>query len=450
LEVGLPVALYKPKRIADGIPPYAVALAEIGRAGRLAIYAGAGLSLAEPAGLPTGPMVAKRLYERLQGAFPQIEDVDPEDLTAVADAVAALESGEDALRFTVVEVAEFTSAVPTYGHQVLALLVLEGVVDVLTTNWDDCVERGGGSERVMSIVTEYDLRNVSPRAVLKIHGCATQPSSLLITSSHLDAPPTWVADQTRARLGASVVVFVGIGDVAGYVKKRLEEAIQDVGNVDNVRVVAPGIVDAWDGSQWSQLAPGLSESHRIAETADAFLDHLAAAYVHVTLATASAGLQSAPVFAAAFNAAASGLGQHNAATVLEWVRHVGVVARPGSPVLSADSLTEALTALGKLAGADIRITRDRTVEYRDGQLEVLAAVGPQSAARLRREAQNRLELHLGNGVEPRFLVAGGIGWGPAEGFTTVDVMGDGSDSDVLDGPLNVLPDIVRVEQVLTA
>jgi hypothetical protein len=45
----------------------------------------------------------------------------------------------------------------------------EGVVDVLTTNWDDCIERGGGSERVSSIVTEHDLLHVAPKAVLKIH-----------------------------------------------------------------------------------------------------------------------------------------------------------------------------------------------------------------------------------------------------------------------------------------
>src|SRR5205823_2588936 len=144
------------------------------------------------------------------------------------------------------------------------------------------------------------------------------------------------------RLGTSVVVFVGIGDVAGYVQKRLEEAIEDVGNVDNIRVVSPGINDGWVGSQWAELVPGLIADHRFAETADAFLEKLGAAYVHITLAAVSAGLQDEAALAAAFDAASSGLRQHDALTVLEWARHAGVVARAGAPVLSTEAMAEAL------------------------------------------------------------------------------------------------------------
>jgi hypothetical protein len=440
---------HTPAAIDVGVPPYAIALAELGRAGRLVIYAGAGLSRAEPAGLPSGADVAKRLYHRLHDAFPEIDGVDDTNLTAVADAVAALPNGEDALRFTAAQVAEFTAATPTYGHRVLALLLLEGIVDALTTNWDDCVERGGRSERVSSVVTEHDLLHVAPRSVLKIHGCATQPLSLLITSTHLEAPPTWVSDQTRARLGTSVVVFVGIGDVAGYVRKRLEEAIEDVGNVHNIRVVSPGINDGWDGSQWAELVPHLAADHRFAESADAFLEKLGAAYVHVTLAAVSAALQNDAALADAFDAASSGLRQHDPLTILEWARHAGVVPKAGVPVLSTEQMAEALLALGKLSGADIKITRDWTVETPDGPVEVLVAVGAQSAARMRREAQNRLEHHVGNGVAaPKFLVSGGIGWTTAAQPDDGDIIGGGAAGDVLDGPLNGTPEILRVAEVL--
>lgn len=337
---------HTPTTIGAGVPPYAVALAEHGRAGRLVIYSGAGLSRAEPAGLPTGAEVAQRLYHRLRDAFPAIDGVDEGSLTAVADAVAVLDHGDEALRFTAVQVAEFTTATPTYGHRVLALLLLEGIVDALTTNWDDCVERGGGFERVSSVVTEHDLLHVAPKSVLKIHGCATQPSSLLVTSADLHSPPTWVVDQTRARLGTSVVVFVGIGDVAGYVQERLKEAISDVGNVGNIRVVSPDIGEGWVGSQWAALVPGLTAERRFAETADAFLEKLGAAYVHITLAAVSAGLQDEAALATAFDAASSGLRQHDALTVLEWARHAGVVARAGAPVLSTEAMAEALVAVG--------------------------------------------------------------------------------------------------------
>ena len=79
--------VYQPTTIGTGVPPYAVALAERGRAGRLVIYAGAGLSRAEPAGLPSGSQVAELVYHRLRVPFPEIDGCDPHDLTAVADAV---------------------------------------------------------------------------------------------------------------------------------------------------------------------------------------------------------------------------------------------------------------------------------------------------------------------------------------------------------------------------
>lgn len=444
------VMIHQPARIDAGVPPYAIALAEHGRSGRLVIYAGAGLSRDEPAGLPSGAEVAQRVYDRLCVPFPAIKGCDPQDLTAVADAVAALENGEEALRLTAVQVAEYTTATPTYGHRVLALLLLEGIVDVLTTNWDTCVERGGGPEGVSSIVTEHDLLHVAPKSILKIHGCATQPASLLITTAHLDAPPTWVADQTRARLGTSVVVFVGIGDVAGYVRKRLQEAIEDVGNVNNIRVVTPDINDGWDESQWAALAPGLEVSHRFAETADAFLEKLSAGYVYVVLSAVAADLQVEPGVANAFNAAVSAMKQHDALTVLEWARHTAVVPEPGTPVLGTASMAEALVALGKLAGENLKITRDRILTAPDGNLEVLVALGPQPAGRIRREAQNRLERHIGNGMpEPRFLVAGGIGWLADGHLAAENILGDGDVDDVLDGPLNVSPEIIRAETVVS-
>jgi hypothetical protein len=73
---------HTPQSIDAGCPAYAVSLAERGRAGGLVIYAGAGLSRAEPAGLPSGVEVARRLYDRLRGAFPAIQTFNPADLTA--------------------------------------------------------------------------------------------------------------------------------------------------------------------------------------------------------------------------------------------------------------------------------------------------------------------------------------------------------------------------------
>lgn len=107
--------VHHPAAISSDLPAYAVAIAQRARTGRVTIYAGAGLSLAEPAGLPTGAAVAEKIHARLKDAFPALNGVDRRDLVAIADAVAGLNGGEDALRLVAVQAAEFTTATPTYG-----------------------------------------------------------------------------------------------------------------------------------------------------------------------------------------------------------------------------------------------------------------------------------------------------------------------------------------------
>lgn len=444
---------HQPSAIDSELPPYAVALAQRARSGRLVIYAGAGLSFAEPAGLPSGAEVAKRLHARLKGAFPPLAGVDHDDLVAIADAVAGLPGGEEALRLTAVEVAEFTTAAPTCGHVTLALMLLEGVIDVLTTNWDNCIERGGLPAHVPSVVTAQDLLDVVGRRVLKIHGCATRPQSLLLTTAHLSSPPAWVADETRAKLGNAVVVFVGIGDIAGYVKQRLTEAIANVGTVDNIRVVSPGIVTGWDASPWSELVPALDVDHRIPATADGFIEKLGAAYVHLTLGDLAAHVADEAAVAEAFTVGAAALRKHDALTVLAWTRRSGVVSTAGTSVLNSEPMIEAIAALSKAAGPDFVITRDWIIESaaKNMNFEVLTSVGGASAARLRREARNRLEQHLARGVKaPTFLIGGGIGWTTATDALPADIMGDGDAGDVVDGPANVEPTILHAREVLAA
>lgn len=440
--------VHAPLPINVGADAYAVALAERGRSGSLAVYAGAGLSRAEPAGIPTGRAIAERLVARLSGAFPTLASVDATDLPSVADAVASLEGGEEALLQATVRVAEFTTATPTYGHRVLAVLLLEGLTDVLTTNWDNCIERGNANERVSAVITGRDLATISPPSVLKIHGCATQPSSLLITSSHLASPPVWVVDQTRARLGSSTVVFVGIGDVAGYVKLRIQEAIDDIDNVANIRVVSPGIVDNWLETQWAALAPDLLNEHRVAATSDEFLEQLARAYILAVVADMQVSLEDDVTLATLLRTASTALFEHDALTVLNWARQAAVVPTQGTSVLGASSMALALCAMGQLAPDGFSIGSSALMITGRARLEVLVATGYQPAARLEREARNRRSSYAGSGQEiPQFLVAGGIGW-PRYGELPRDILSVGVSDDILDGPLNGAPDILLADEVL--
>lgn len=440
--------IHLPTPISSGVEPFAVALAQRGRSGSLAVYAGAGLSRAEPATIPTGFTIAQRLVDLLGASFKGLGGVNPTDLASVADTVAALNGGEEALLQATVRVAEFTTATPTYGHRVLATLLLEGVLDVLTTNWDDCIERGNQHERVAAVVTAQDLVRIVGPSVLKIHGSATQPDSLLITSAHLASPPTWVVDQTRARLGSSTVVFVGIGDVAGYVKVRITEAIDDVGNVASVRVVSPGIVDQWSSSQWSALAPGLILEHRIPLSADEFLEQLARAYILAVLGDICASLATDVVLTSYMVTAVAALNEHDALTVLTWARQSAVVPTQGSSVLDSSPMALALCAIGRIA-PDGFVIRGKVLILPNGQsLEVLVASGIQTGARMEREARNRLERSVSVGQQPpRFLVAGALG-GAVSTRMPRNILSFGEADDILDGPQNGVPEIHFAEEVV--
>lgn len=438
--------------MTNGVPPYAIALAERALSrGRVAIYAGAGISVAQPTGLPNGSSLAQAIYLKLVTAFPSLNGVDQGDLVAIADSVAALPGGGDALRQTAAHAAEFRTAKPSYGHHLIAYLALEGVIDVLTTNWDTCIERGGDSERLDAVVDQRSLSNGTHLSVLKVHGCATQPASLLITTNDLQNPPTWAREQTHARLGSAVVIFVGIGDVAGYVRQRIEEAIADVGDVSNIRVVSPGIVDRWTDSQWASVAPGLATDHRIPETSDRFLELFGAAYVHVALNSHVAALADDPQIAGDIRAAISALLSTDPLSLLRWARRSAVLTSPGESVLQTSEAARALAALGRLAGATISFDQHQALNTGDGPVEVLVATGTVTSRRLELEASNRLQEYAAKGLQhPRFLVAGGIGWAARNAGLPRDVISELDPGDIIDGPEALVPEILLADEVLAS
>ncbi|TAP44627.1 SIR2 family protein [Arthrobacter sp. S39] len=443
---------HSPSPVTANVPPYAVALAaKAMSSGKIVIYAGAGISLSQPTNLPTGAVLAQIIHTRLKVAFPVLEDIDPRDLVAVADAVAALPGGENALRQTSAIAANFKSAKPGYAHRVLAHLMLEGVIDVLTTNWDNCIERGAGEERLPTVTTYRDLADISPPSVLKIHGCASQPNSLLVTSGHLEDPPHWVREQTHARLGSAVVVFVGIGDVAGYVKQRIEEAINEVGAVENIRVVTPNIESDWDNSQWKAVAPNLQDDHKIAATADVFMEQIASAYIMERFSEHSAGLASDEELTSDLDKATKGLFESDALSVLQWARDVDINPRVGEAVLKSPELGKVLIALGRLAGTSVRLGHNHVFDTDQGPVEVLVATQMVPPRRLVEVAEFRLQAHAHQGEpHPRFVVAGGVGPIPKPRSLPNNIMGESDELDIVDGPLALVPDITHADEVIAA
>lgn len=384
-------------------------------------------------------------------AFPVLDNVEPQDLLAIADAVAALPNGEEALRETSANAAKFTDAKLGYAHKVLAHLMLEGAIDILTTNWDNCIERGAGEERLPTITNEHDLASVTPPWVLKLHGCASRPASLLVTSAHIDQPPTWVQEQTHARLSSAVVIFIGIGDVAGYVERRIKETIHGVGSVENIRVVSPSIKAKWEDSQWKTVAPSLNDDHKIPETADLFMEQLAAAYIVARLDEHSGTLSSERVLADDLETAKTGLLASDSLAILQWARGVDIEPRVGQPVLKSTELGKALIALGRLGVKSARLTHNHIFETDDGPVEVLIATRTVPARRLVEASERRLEEHSNLGEpHPIFLVAGGVGPIPKPNSLPESIVNVADDLDIVGGPLAPVPDIQHADEVLAS
>lgn len=441
---------HSPSSIPVNVPPYAVALAARAvSASKLVIYAGAGISVSAPTSLPSGAGLAKALHTQLKDIFDVLGGVEEWDLLGIADAVAQLPGGEDALRQTSARSANFRSATPGYAHRVLAHLMLEGAIDVLTTNWDSCIERSCGEEQLPTVTNEHDLADVTPPWVLKVHGCASRPGTLLVTTDHLATPPKWVQEQTHARLGSAVVVFIGIGDVAPYVRQRIVEAIDEVGSIDNLRVVSPSISTDWESSQWKSVAPDLREEDKIGVSADQFMEDLGAAYIITRLAEHR--LSAGTSLAAKLDDAKNGLFRSDALTVLQWSRTVDINPRAGESVLKSSEFGKALIALGHLVGASAELKHSRVFDTSHGPVEILVATQTVPTRRLVEVAEARLHGHVSRGEpSPLFLVAGGVGPIPKPEALPQSIMGDADDADIVDGPLALVPNVRHADEVIAS
>ena len=303
---------------------------------------------------------------------------------------------------------------------------------------------------MLVIVSDQDHLETNRPALLKVHGCATRPATVRVTTEELTAPQVWVRDEVNVRLAGSHTVFVGIGDVPPYVRTRIEEANAAVGTGGAVFVVAPEIDDDWDDSPWAEVIPDLPTDRRIAATADQFLDDLASAYIRRTLRQTVEDLDGAPQAADAFNKSRDAFEARTSLDALRWLRRCAFPGAVGASVTREQAFSRVLIALGRLAGAETVDLLPRG-QARAGEVvyEVLAATGNVTASKIRREAQTRLEEYRSVGRPtadlPTFLVAGAVGQLDHGPELPPDVLDASDGDDLIVGPLAVEPTLVRAE-----
>jgi hypothetical protein len=408
---------YQCRAISAPVHAAVMLLAAKAREGKLVVCAGAGLSVAPDAGLPSGQRLGELLNDRLAARLAgYAAPADPRDLLAVADAAIDAFGGLLPLQYEVLTLADFERATPNLAHRALALLLAEGAVSaVLLWNWDTCVERSApDGERVEVALTLEDMQQLHGPSVAKIHGCATRVETLLITSSQLENPPVWADAAFLARLRGATAAFIGIGDVADYAKRRITQLTAELPGLGvDIFVASPRVVSQWEGSVWAELLPELEAERRLEQSADELLDELARVWAAdlvetlVQLSTAFTG-----VHATGMSNLAESLRGLCGPDVIRCIRVAAFRQRFGRSVLRSAETHQALLALGILAGdagATPELFTDGRCRIGDEDYELVILAEAVQATAARSEAFRRAE-HLAGlgriGQEATFLVAG--------------------------------------------
>jgi hypothetical protein len=430
------------------IQPGTVVLADEARKGDLVVCVGAGISF--EARLPSGPKLGRLLNDIYEGEVEgYVAPDDPANLLKVADAAAALEGGDDALRRQVLGLAPFEEAVPAYAHRAIALLLTEGAFTVLSWNWDTCIERATPVPEGLQVARqEVDMQRLSAPQLVKVHGCAQMPSSLLVTSSHLELPPNWTSETFIDRLGKSTMVFVGIGDVADYAARRIDELLEKLDD-GQVSVVSPTIRSEWAENQWSLTMPNLPEERRIGLTADAFFDELARGWLkplRATVRTSSTSLTEPQQ--EGVSKAMNAFGEMDAVAALTWLRKATMYPKSGESVARASAPAETLIAIGELAraaAAEPVFIGPSSCQIGTDRVEVLMTRGLPPSTEVKTELMRRAVEVASAGQarsgEVTFVVAGNcVGDLAFHDAEFSDIVGGTSEhDDVVDGPLAVRP-----------
>jgi len=264
--------VYQPKPLAADVDVAISNIALRALSRNLAIVVGAGVSQAAPTCLPLSPDIARKLKQGLRytplGKY--VEHLPDDDFVAITD-IATAQSADalQIIRSTILNSFDFKTAEPNYAHLVIALLMAEAGVHVLSTNWDTCIERAANAaySDVVACRLPQELHGGGTSALLlKIHGCAEVEGSILVSSHETAQPPWWVTHQIGAAVERNWVVFLGIGSVAPYVRRTIETLVS-MADLSSIWVVAPSL-----SQDWNVLLGNRAEERLVPLPAEDFLD----------------------------------------------------------------------------------------------------------------------------------------------------------------------------------
>jgi hypothetical protein len=375
-------AWHTPMTLGDEPDPWVVDVADFAARGKVVLYTGAGVSVAAPSNGPRGNDVADALRQKIADLL-GVEESELADLDLEGLAQRVAEEKKDSLghlKVLAAEAADFISMSPNYAHEVLALLLREGVVTVITANWDCGIEEGGLKNKIairaLSRRTDLEDLRQNELPLYKVHGCATRPPTLVLTRAEVDAPRDWAKTQVQSTLDRGHVVFLGLGTLGAYVSEpltHLKQAWED----EDTRI---HVVDLREPSDtWRRALGAQTDALSHTMSAERFADDLLRAVVRDGIErgrTAARNLDALERGTAWSHAMVSGMGMLRQAlfrsqgdAVLLWWR--GSVAKKldGHTFVLDDRGREALLGVAQLVG---RSGDDVVVEGSGGDLTVRA------------------------------------------------------------------------------
>lgn len=228
---------------------------------RLALLAGAGLSMAPPSNLPSAAAIAadaKRKYDALHGAGSPSLSLDIE-----AQAEFFFQQGKLASVYfrTLVDPHVF-AAPPNEGHFAVAdLMLIQGIQTAVTTNVDILIETAGQRlyGQIGTGLDQAEVVMLPPRTapLLKIHGCRHKDHDNMVWApGQITSPP--VSDRIASsaqwliqRLADRDLLIVGYWTDWDYLNQVLEQVL------DQVRPSKVIVVDPADSATFQAKAPNL-------------------------------------------------------------------------------------------------------------------------------------------------------------------------------------------------
>lgn len=412
--VRISVETYRPVPLSEAPDGRFTQLVQAAKQRRLVLYLGAGISIAPPACGPTGRTVADTLrpiVARIVGTGEaDLAGVPLEELAQrVADEAAA---HLDELRERAATAFDFCGIAPNFGHNAAALLLREGLVQVISVNWDCGVEQAGleagvAIKGVADVAESIQLAHTLP--LYKIHGCATRPQTLAITQDDVDRPQNWAVGRTQGALAGGVVVFVGLGTIGLYVQEPFAELVSAwASQAQTIVVVDPQLRETWRNALGEERA---LEAH-FARTADVFLDELLRALVREALDNSEQLALSlaqrdawATTMVAGFAALRAAFDRTSADGVLRWWRDGVAATQAGTPFITELPGQKCVMTVAHLAGADggdveVAGVRGRqTVASATQYFEIVCRPGDH-VSHVQIVGRDRIEQRHDNGVYP--------------------------------------------------